>query len=775
LVGRARQRAELTALLRDPQVRLLTLIGPGGVGKTRLALAAAELADPEYTDGTLFVPLAAVVDPGLVLPSIAAILDVKDGEGPVELRVALVLANRQILLVLDNFEQVAPAGTAIGTLLKSTAGVTALVTSRAPLRIAGERVYSVPPLDVPDSAREPTAAVILNSGAGALFVERAQAGWPAFTLTVDNAPAIGEICRRLDGLPLALELAAARVNVLTPQELLVRLNNQLQVLTAGPQVNSDRQRTMRETIAWSYGLLAPEHQALFRWLAVFRGGFSLDVVEHILANEPEMVPSENRDGVQERPAAPLPDIQFDILDGISVLADQSLIDRDDRYEVESRFRMLEPIREFGLEQLVAYGEEPAIFARFAAYWQTQAEASRPALVSFDLFKQTLDQLEQEHDNLRAALDWLELHDMSAALNLAGALWWFWFVRGYQAEGLHRLDHLIDAAPETTSPRSLARAQLGAAPLAHYKNQPEKAVRLAQDSLTTWRELGDAWGIGFAQYLLGVFAEDDGEYERARCLLYDALACLEPGWDHGTVNRLRYHLAVVAFGLDDLEESHAILSSLLGESGGLPIRVMPWAIHLRGLVAHARREPSAALGDLQESLRQFLNAHASSEISQGLAGVAVAASTWDPATATRLLAAAHRLNEERGERFWLPERAVYEAAAERVRVQLGDERFAEEYGIGRNLPVEQAIEIALGLAVPAPRKVRSGKKPLPCGLSDREAEVLRLLAAGWPNERIANALFLSPRTVQTHLTNIYRKLGVSNRSEAVRFAIEHGLS
>jgi predicted ATPase len=367
-VGRERQLAELTGLLRDPQIRLLTLIGPGGVGKTRLALAAVELVDSDYRDGTLFIPLAAVVDHELVFSSIAAALDVADGEGLVEHRVVRSLANRKVVLVLDNFEQVASAGPAIARLLKSAAGVKALVTSRAPLHVGGEQVYPVPPLDVPGGVRAPTPARILDTDAGALFVERARAVWPAFTLTPDNAAAVAEICRRLDGLPLAIELAAARVYVLAPPELLVRLEDQLKVLTAGPTDSPDRQRTMRETIAWSYDLLAPEHQALFRCLAVFRGGFSLDVVERVLA----VGSTESQDGVQDRLAASLPDVQLDILEGIAVLADQSLIERDDRYPADSRFRILEPIREFGLEQLAAHGEESAIFARFAAYWQTQA-------------------------------------------------------------------------------------------------------------------------------------------------------------------------------------------------------------------------------------------------------------------------------------------------------------------------------------------------------------------------------------------------------------------
>jgi non-specific serine/threonine protein kinase len=752
-------------------MRLLTLVGPGGVGKTRLAVAVAERVEFDFRDGVLFIPLGSVVDAALVLPTIAAAVGVEDGEGSVDQRVAYRLAGRRVLLVLDNFEQLVPAGSAVADLLRSTEAVTAIVTSRTLLRIGGEQVYPVAPLELPDAACASGLADIVESEAVALFVERARAAWPGFTLHRDNVATVLEICRRLDGLPLALELAASRINVLSAEDLLARLSNQLQALSAGPQDAPVRQRTMGAAIAWSYSLLSPEHQALFRRLAVFRGGFSLAVAEQIVATRPERFTPGPPAGDAIAQSDTLSVIDLELLEGVGELLDQSLISRDVRSPEESRFRMLEPIREFGMEQLVAHGEDSAMFARCAAYWKSRAESSWETIGSFDALTETLNQLEADHDNLRAALDWLEVHDASMALDLAGSLLWFWYRRGHHSEGLHCLDRLLVKASDNAPSRVLARARLAAAAIGH-KTQTARAEQLARDALVSWRELKDDWCAGFTLLVLGAIVEDEGEYERARVLLLDALPYLEAGGDRGTIGSVKLRLASVAFGRGDYEESLSILSSLLEEKERPTLRVMPWVLHLRGLVACAQGEATTtALTDLQRSLHHILLADASSDVAMGLAGVAVAVSTWDVVTATRLVAVAERLNEERGERFLLPHRESYEQTVDRLRRQLGSDRFNAEHAAGRGWPIDQALECALQFQPPAELRPAD----LPGGLSARETEVLRLLATGMTNDRIADELSLSPRTVQTHLTNIYRKIDVTRRSEAVRFAIDHRLA
>ncbi len=398
-VGRGRQLTDLMALLRPGSVRLLTLTGPGGVGKTRLAQAAAEALGASFPDGVYYVPLAPVVDPAMVIPAIAGALDVSGGgERTLLAQLTKELEGQRVLLVLDNLEQVLPAAPVIADLLRSVKGVSALVTSRSPLGVTGEYEYPVAPLELPDAMRPITPEDLARSESAALFVQRAQSVRPGFTLNEGNAAAVAEICRRLDGLPLALELAAARTKVLNLADLLARLERKLYVLTGGRSDAPARQRTMRDAIAWSYGLLDAGHQALFRRLAVFRGGFSIGMAEQLFG-DPASPGSLHHQAEGSR--APTTSA-LDILVGLEHLLDQSLLGRDERATGESRLMMLETIREFGLEQLFLHGEEPAVYRGFADYWRTQAEASWEAARSLETLNQSLSRLEADHDNIRAA-------------------------------------------------------------------------------------------------------------------------------------------------------------------------------------------------------------------------------------------------------------------------------------------------------------------------------------------------------------------------------------
>jgi predicted ATPase/DNA-binding CsgD family transcriptional regulator len=754
-IGRAPEVAVVTDLLRRPEVRLITLTGPGGVGKTRLAnRAAAEVADT-FPDGVWFVALAPISNPALVLPGIAQILGVREAKDePLAARLETFLADQQLLLLLDNFEQVVEAAPAIANLLGACPGLKALVTSRVRLRVSGEYEYPVPPLSLPVS--QAASSAIGASQAVTLFIDRARAVKPELVLTAESAPAVAEICRRLDGLPLAIELAAARVKVLSPPALQARLERRLPLLTGGAKDLPARQQTMRDAIAWSYDLLASEEQALFRRLAVFVGGFTLETAEAVVGTD-----------------------VGDVFEGIASLTDKSLLRQAEQDIDEPRYGMLETVREFGLEQMAASGEEEATRRAHADWYIQMAERTWEG---FDARADAawLDQIEADHDNIRAVLVWLDqTRDSAELLRLAGLLWPFWHRHSHRLEGRGWLARALDRAlskgvPDAARPRPL----YGAAYLARNRGEYDRANALATECLTLSVELGDDQAASRALQLLAFVSLAQGDYDRATTHAKEALALNEKLGDGGTWTAwVRSDLAMAAYGQGDLTFAAHILEETLdlyytfAEPFGTAL-----TLGYLGLVTTDQGDHEGAAARFAASLPLWQQMGNRENQSEWLASVAaLAASRLEAERAARLFGAADALCNTLGHAFTLPERATFERGVDAARTSLGAAGFMIAEAAGQALPLERALAEASTFltSVKAPETEPINKISDP-GLTPREIDVLRLLVAGHSNPQIAETLFISPRTATTHVTNFLAKLGVTNRTEAAARATRDSL-
>ncbi len=496
-VGRERELAQIGELLTG--TRLLTLTGPGGCGKTRLAIESARRAMPSFPDGAFFVELAPITDPELVHPTIARSLGVREDPGrPIREAVEDALRERETLLVLDNFEQILPAAPFVTDLLRVAPGLRVLVTSRAALRLSGEQELPVPPLRMPDPAGLRPDEMLSEFEAVSLFVQRGAAVAPGFALTETNAAAIAEVCARLDGLPLAIELAASRVKLISPADMLRRLERRLAVLIGGPQDLPARQRALRETIRWSYDLLEPPEQRLFGRLSVFLGGWTLEAAEAV--------------------TDPAGELGIDTLSGLGTLVDNSLV-RIEPGRGEVRFAMLETIREFATEALAVDDGDP-LRRRHLAFFRALAERAAPELTNRD--EGWLDRLELEHDNLRAAVRRsIDAGDAEAGLMMAWALWRFWLMRNHLAEGRRSTEELLalPAAREPTVARARGLTALGN--LAYWQREPQFVRRPYEEALALSRDLGDRPGEAEAYYNLSFAHFVAGDVVGAKDLLEGA--------------------------------------------------------------------------------------------------------------------------------------------------------------------------------------------------------------------------------------------------------------
>ena len=529
-LGREREITEVGELLG--RSRLLTLIGPGGTGKTRLSLEVAARSLGRFPDGVYFVELSSIRDADLVLPTVAMDLSLPDRGGRSALeRLADHIGDQRVLLVLDNFEQIVTAASQVGALLTACPNLTVLVSSRIVLRVSGEQEYLVPPLGLPDTAHLPALDQLSQYESVALFIERARAVKPGFEVTNENAPAVAEICVRLDGLPLAIELAAARVRVLTPQAMLARLSDRLGLLSGGSRDLPERQQTLRGAIAWSHDLLDEPDRALFAGLSVFVGGARLDAIERVCAD----------------------DVSGDIIDALGSLVEKSLVRQGEGVDGEPRFDMLETIREYASEQAVERGRHAALRAAHAEVFAELAETAGPLAMSADK-RLWLDRLEEEHDNLRAALAWAaETDDAAVALRIGARLWRFWQMRGYLAEGAERLRSALGMPSGVEHPELRADALDAAAGLAYWRGDGQQSRTFYREEIELRQSLGDRRGLAEALYGVSfTWSFDDlrnEEFAReASEAIEKALDIYTDLGDEAGVGRCEWALANLHYGL-----------------------------------------------------------------------------------------------------------------------------------------------------------------------------------------------------------------------------------
>ena len=808
LIGREQEIAAVCTLLAHPEARLLTLTGAGGVGKTRLAVAIANEIQGTFPDGVDFVSLASIQDAGAALPTIVQALDLHTSNRPPLETLQAELGEQRRLLVIDNFETVIAAAPSLLDLLAACPRLKLLVTSREVLHVRGEREIIVQPLALPDPQHLPDTEALAHYGAVALFLERAREVQPALQLTTVTVPLITEICHRLDGLPLALELAAARLKVLSLQALLERLEHRLQVLTGGPRDLPARQQTLRNTITWSYNLLAEEEQRLFRLLAIFADGCDLSAVEAVYTS---------LGGEHER-----------VLDMVTSLLDKHLLHQRAQDDATVRLLMHETIREYGLEMLAANQELEAARHGHAAYYLRLAEQANTYLEGAQQAV-WLARLERDYANLRAALHRaLDRHDGTFALRLGNALFHFWEGHWRRSDGRNFLEQALaisQDAPADVRSKSL----FVIAALALVQGDHERSAALGREAASLQRELGDWHHLAWSLYLLGAnawvnadltlarsytqegfavarpaddtiilaylhdlsgqIALEQGDDTKARALLEDGLMLHRVAGDTRGILGALFFLERILLAQGEVAQARACAEEQLTLSRAIDFRPsIAGALSFLGRVALVEGNTAAAAELFEESLtlllRDVKDSWPVAVVLQGI-GVTVAA-VGRLAAAIWLWGAAEALCAATDTPLPPDERAFVERARMRVLSQLSDEAFASAWAEGRAMTPEQALAAAQTTLSRKPRgqarRCASGvgahhQPPsfsLANSLTAREVEVLRLVAQGLTDAQIAESLVISPRTVNAHLRSIYAKLNVSSRNAATYFALEHGL-
>jgi predicted ATPase/DNA-binding CsgD family transcriptional regulator len=809
LIGREQELREIKELLATTP--LLTLTGAGGCGKTRLALQLGRDASSTaaFKDGVWWVELADLTDPVLLPQQIASALGLVEQAGRRLTGTLLAfLQSKELLLMLDNCEHLVTAcAHLVERLLRTCPGLRILATSREALNIPGELVWLVPSLPLPQTSSLPPLEELVQYGAIQLFIERATAVLPPFTLTAENAGAVLQICRRLDGIPLATELAAARVKLLSVEQIAARLDDAYRLLTGGPATALPRHQTLRATMDWSYSLLSEQERILFRRLSVFAGGFTLEAAEAVCTGE----------GIEET----------EILDALSRLVDKSLVIVEERGG-EGRYRLLETIRQYSQERLWEAGEVAHLQERHWNWYTGLVERAGLELIGPQQVV-WFNRFEREHDNLRAALRCLlERGEAGIAARIGGgAFWHFWLYRGYLTEGRNILEPILRQYSAQTSTR--AWVLLNAGVLAYYQNDftranilieeclalsralsdrqliayvlntlgylrhsrgdDEQATTFYEECLPLLRELGDKYVLTLTLSGLGLALLSLGKYKRARTLCEESLALAR---ELGTPDRIAASLtdlalAVLEQGNDEqaraLCEESLVIRQQLGHKGGYA-----HTLSILGRVALHQGDVERATRCYHESLALRQETGEKEGVAAALEGLArVAAIRGQSRRAAQLYGAAEALRDKMGTPLPPTERTFYEHAVAAVRADLDESAFAQTWAEGRAMELSQAMAAALevreqfsppqapptALASPAISQAGASRTNL-FGLTARELEVLQLVTLGLTDAQIAEKLVISPRTAEAHVRSFLSKLGVSSRTAATRFAIAHQL-